>query len=185
MRPGALGAAAGGAAAGGGGRAAGSPPGGADGQPWEGAKVKFRLPDLPPGKHATIQLERQPVVPVGHGQGAGSQREALGSILNRLEGVMRKVTDQPPADSSLREELAPPKQNLEPGSLGALYQKLKMIRDNMDSSLTSKEEAEGSLASALDRGTQLDEPVDPDAEPKVTQTQNGPGETVDAEASEE
>lgn len=108
---------------------AGSPPGGVDGQPWEGAKVRFHLPDLPPGKHATIQLERQQPVAVG-GEEAGTQQEALGSVLKRLDTLMRKLSGQPPADVQEKEVLRavphPPA-----GSLGDLYHKLQMVRDNL------------------------------------------------------
>lgn len=108
---------------------AGSSPGGADLQPWEGAKVKVRLPDLPPGKHATIQLERQAPVTAGD-EVAGSQQEALATLLKRLDTLMRKTAGQPPADSAEKEQLRtePP---TERGSLGDLYRKLEMVKDNL------------------------------------------------------
>merc|ERR1712196_118829 len=109
------------------------------------------------------------------GKGAGSQREALGTILNRLESVMRSVTDQPQAEEDAKQEIrAEP--DTEPGTLGDLYHKLKMVRDNLDSSNTPKDQvASPSLASALDRDTQLQEEDDAaDVNPTVEQ-QSGRG----------
>lgn len=138
-----------------------TPPGGTDGQPWEGAKVKVHLPDLPPGKHATIQLERQPPVAAG-GQAAGSQQEALGTLLKRLDTLMRKASGQPPADASEKEALRPEKP-LDPGSLSDLYNKLKMVRDNLGG---PREDQAQPLATA-----EGDQGMDEDAE--VAGSQNG------------
>jgi hypothetical protein len=130
---------------------AGAPPGGAGAAPFEGAKVRFRLPDLPPGKHATIQLQRQLPVPVGSGESAGSQQEALGTVLKRLETVMRKVSDQPSSDVAESPTAARPA----PGSLSDLYNKLRMIKDNLDD---GPQDAAPTLKEALDQSSQLPAP---------------------------
>jgi len=103
-------------------------------QPWEGAKVKLKLPDLPPGKHATIQLEHQQPIPTGSGQ-AGTQQEAMASLLKRLDTLMRKVAGQPGGEETekvVEEEFSGESAHVEPGSLGDLYHKVKMISGNLN-----------------------------------------------------
>lgn len=97
----------------------------------EGAKIKFKLPDLPPGKHAVIQLERQQPVAAG-GEVAGTQKEALSMLQQRLDKLMRKVAGQPREDQAEREALHTGQHGAEPpGSLGDLLHKLNVIRDNL------------------------------------------------------
>jgi hypothetical protein len=107
---------------------AGAGPGvGSDAQPWEGAKVKFHLPDLPPGKHAVIQLEQQKPVAAG-GEVAANQKEAMGALLKRMDTLMGKISGAPAAaekESLGSEEAAPP------GSLSDLFNKVKAIKDNL------------------------------------------------------
>lgn len=115
---------------GGGGVGSGSGPKGTDdGSSWEGPKVRIKIPDLPPGKHAIVTLEREPDVAVG-GMKADTQQQALSNLLTRLEGSLKKVTGQPAEEA--REtgsgQLAgkPP-----PGSMSELYQEVQMIKGNL------------------------------------------------------
>jgi len=133
-----------------------------DGQPWEGPKVRVKIPDLPPGKHAVIQLVRQQPINAG-GHPADSQAQALSSLVSRLDNVMKKVTGQEEdpmtaekTNDPLNQELAPPPP---PGSMGELMLKLKRIQANLSPDPQAEERQNmalgGSHEDVADVGAQL------------------------------
>lgn len=102
----------------------------ADGQPLQDAQVKFRLPDLPPGKHATIHFQRQPSIAAGVKE-VGPQQEALDSLLKRLDFLTRRLAGEP-IDSAPHAHASPSLHRRPAEKLDDIYQKLETIQDNLN-----------------------------------------------------